>query len=165
MGLINQIAKGDMGALEDLYNEHKTYVFHIALTILRDTYLAEDAAQETFIRIQNNAGKYRFGISEKAWITAITRNIAIDMLRKRKYEVVREEQELEEQPVFPEDKLEFLSIIQVLDETDREIVCMRIITGLKHREIAQILKLNTNTVKKRYERALGKLANGMKEVG
>lgn len=163
MSLINRIAKGDMGALEGLYNEYKTFVFRIALTILKDTYLAEDAAQETFMKILHNANQYRFAGSEKAWITKITRNIAIDMLRKRRNEVVKEGEEMEELPVFPEDKLEFISIIQILDETDREIVCMRIITGLKHREIARILELKTNTVKKRYERALAKLAVSIKE--
>lgn len=86
MGLINQIADGNMKALERLYTEHKTYAFRIALSILNDTYLAEDAVQEAFLRVQRSAGTYRFTVGERAWITAITRNIAFDMLRKRKHE-------------------------------------------------------------------------------
>ena len=57
-----------------------------------------------------------------------------------------------------------MEMMKYLNETDREIVSLKIIAGLTHREIAKILHMTTGSVKKRYERALSKLKVKYEEV-
>ena len=52
-----------------------------------------------------------------------------------------------------------------LEETDREILLMRIVEGLEHSEIAQLLDLNCEAVRKRFGRALIKLQRELAEKG
>lgn len=170
MNLINQIAKGNNEALEKLYISYKTNVFRVALVILEDPFLAEDAVQETFMKIKQNAKTFRYGINEKGWIMTIARNAAIDILNKHKKEVVLE-YPIEETGEslntvgagnMPNDENEgFLQLIQSLNDLDKQIVSLYLISELKHREIAGILGMNVSTVKKRYERAIKRIAKEM----
>lgn len=170
MNLINQIAKGNNEALEKLYILYKTNVFRVALVILEDPYLAEDAVQETFMKIKQNAKTFRYGINEKGWIMTIARNAAIDILNKHKKEIVLESpiEEAGESPntaglgdITDNENEGFLQLIQPLGDLDKQIVSLHLIGELKHREIAGILDMNVNTVKKRYERAIKRIAKEM----
>ena len=67
MKLLPKIARGDRGALEQLYAQQKTRVYRLVLSMTGDPYLAEDLTQETFLRVQESAGTYRRDISETAW--------------------------------------------------------------------------------------------------
>ena len=51
MNLLPKIARGDLQALELLYQQHKTKVYRLALSLTADPYLAEDITQETFLRM------------------------------------------------------------------------------------------------------------------
>ena len=90
MNLIRQIAKGNNEALEKLYITYKTSVFRVALVILQEPFLAEDAVQETFLKIGQNAGTFRYGANEKGWVLAIARNVAIDIYNRHKRELLLE---------------------------------------------------------------------------
>lgn len=165
MNLIDRIAKGDDAALEKLFLMYKTKVFRVALAILSDPYLAEDVVQETVIRIQQTAKTYQFRNSEREWIMTIARNIAIDTLRKRQREIVQEEIRAEKLTTDDESGFYkndgFLQLIEPLGETDKQIVSLYLIGGLKHREIAHILSMSVGAVKKRYERAIKRIAQEM----
>lgn len=170
MNLIGQIAKGNNEALEKLYILYKTNVFRVALVILEDPFLAEDVVQETFVKIKQNAKTFRYGNNEKGWIMTIARNVAIDILNKHKKEIVLESpiEEAGESRNTAEscdnssDKNEgFLQLIQPLNNLDKQIVSLYLISELKHREIAGILGMNVSTVKKRYERAIKRIAKEM----
>lgn len=170
MNLIDQIAKGNNEALEKLYVLYKTNVFRVALVILEDPFLAEDAVQDTFMKIKQNARTFRYGINEKGWIMTIARNAAIDILNRHKREIVLESpiEDTDESRNtagsgdIPGNENEgFLQLIQPLNDLDKQIVSLYLISELKHREIAGILGMNVSTVKKRYERAIKRIAREM----
>ncbi|MCM1091863.1 MAG: RNA polymerase sigma factor [Butyrivibrio sp.] len=170
MNLVKRVAVGDREALEQLYLSYKTKVFRLALAILGDCFLAEDTVQETFLKIQQSAEGFHFRNSEGAWIMTIARNTAIDILRKRRREVVHEEiEELLDNVWPPANTIElnenegFLELIRKLNETDQQIVSLHLIGELKHHEIAHILDMNVAAVKKRYRRAIEKIAREMEE--
>lgn len=172
MNLIDQIANGNNEALENLYILYKTNVFRVALVILEDPFLAEDAVQETFMKIKQNAKTFRYGTNEKGWIMTIARNAAIDILNKHKKEIILESpiEEAGESPDIagssdmPGDENEgFLQLIQPLNDLDKQIVSLYLISELKHREIAGILGMNVSTVKKRYERAIKRIAKKLED--
>jgi RNA polymerase sigma-70 factor (ECF subfamily) len=58
-------------------------VFSLIYRIVRDRALAEDLAQETFIKVLNGIGSYRPEFKFSSWIFKIANNVAIDQLRRR----------------------------------------------------------------------------------
>ena len=167
MNIIKRIAKDENKALEELFLLYKEKVFRMALAILGDRFLAEDVVQETFLRVQQNAESFQFRNSEREWIMTIAHNIAIDVLRKRKKEIVQEEiishREIPDAVIDGDNDIGFLQLIEPLNELDRQIVSLHLISELKHREIAHILNMSVSAVKKRYERAIKRIAQEMEE--
>lgn len=84
-GELARIAMGDRAAFGTLYDATSAKLFAICLRILRDRARAEDALQETFVKVWHNAGRYRpGGARPMTWLITIARNAAIDMARKRR---------------------------------------------------------------------------------
>ncbi len=167
MNMIKRIGKSENEALEELFLLYKDKVFRMALAILGDRFLSEDVVQETFLRVQQNAKSYQFRNSEREWIMTIAHNIAIDILRKRKKEIAQEEiishSEIPDVVTDCDNDAGFLQLIEPLNELDRQIVSLHLISGLKHRETAHILSMSVSAVKKRYERAIKRIAHEMEE--
>ena len=157
--------------LEEMYEKYKQDLFRFLFVILRDTQEAEDALQDTFFKayLHGNGAKNMF--QEKSWLYKIARNTAYDMLRKRKREFPTEKEQievaLEEQAQQSEmdGNLFYLEMLASLNKTEQEIVSLKIIGGLTHKDIGKVLHMTTASVKKRYERALNKLKETYKEAG
>jgi RNA polymerase sigma-70 factor (ECF subfamily) len=83
--LISGIAVGDEQASLAFVRRYQGRLFGLAISIVRDTALAEDVAQEAFIRIIRHAAVFdpRRG-SVASWALTITRNLAVDVLRVRR---------------------------------------------------------------------------------
>ena len=171
MNYIHKIAMGDMESLETLYEQHKVRVYRLALSMLGDSYLAEDVTQETFLRVQEHASSYRRNISEAAWIATIARNLSYDHLRKRNRETTQSlEQDTEAKSPLATalekqaaentsdaSDLYYLDLIAPLAPEEREIVNLRILADLSWKEIGQIMGRQADACRKRYQRALEKL--------
>ena len=83
--MIARMALGDRGALSSLYAATSAKLFGITLRVLEDRQEAEDALQETFVKLWHNAGRYRSnGLSPMTWLITVARNQAIDRLRARR---------------------------------------------------------------------------------
>ncbi|KNG95086.1 sigma-70 family RNA polymerase sigma factor [Pseudaestuariivita atlantica] len=92
--LIAQVALGNRRAFSDLYSHTSAKLFGVCLRVLGQRDLAEDALQETFVKIWHNAGRYHAGTySPMTWLITIARNTAIDRKRKLKAEARRDERE------------------------------------------------------------------------
>lgn len=165
--LIKQVAAGDTSALEKLYIYYKPIVFKVALSILNDRFLAEDVMQETFLKIQLNASSFRYGNNVKSWIMTIARNTAIDALKKRQTELpeasVCDKSDTNIDLICQDKDEKYLQLIRPLSDLDKQIISLHLIGELRHREISRILNMSTAAVKKRYERALKKIAKQMEE--
>lgn len=143
------------------YEVHSPGLFRFALGLLGDRALAEDAVQETFLRALQKGGAVLPG-RERAWLYRVERNVCLDILRRRKRESIQPEVET---PALPDSaEQEFLALVEPLEGTDRDLVCLRIVGGLSHREIAEILHLTPAGAQKRYERAIHKLRLLYEEV-
>ena len=78
---------GDQSALAELYDRYSSVVYAVALRVLGDTGAAEDILQEVFLQLWRNPGAFDSARgSLGAWLAVITRNRAIDSLRRRKPE-------------------------------------------------------------------------------
>lgn len=103
-----------------------------------------------------------------AWIFTITRNLALMRIREQSRTVTIEPESwqslfADEPAVTSEDQLVLASLMETLSDQERQIVVLHAMTGLKHREIAELLNLRLPTVLSKYNRALKKLRNVLKE--
>ncbi len=148
--LLAEMANGSETSFRTLYDTQANRVFAIALRILRDQQAAEDAVQETFVKLWRTAGRFEESRgSAKAWIGIIARNSALDMGRKR-----QPNDELDEtvmarmatEAVEPPDP----KLGRCLDQLPREqagaIVTMYTY-GLSHSELSERLELPLGTIK------------------
>ncbi|MFO7540305.1 MAG: sigma-70 family RNA polymerase sigma factor [Chloroflexota bacterium] len=80
---LNQCRHGDPEAFEQLFDYFEHHVYDLACVILRDPHDAQDAVQETFIRVLERLDSYRGEAAFQTWLTAIAVNCCRDMLRRR----------------------------------------------------------------------------------
>ena len=166
---IAKIAGGDQDALTLLYQQSSAAVYGFALSILKNKQDAEDVLQDAFIQIWNAAGSYTPNGKPLAWIFTITRNLALMRIREQSRTVAIAPESwqsifADEPAVNPEDRLMLASLLGTLSDEERQIVILHAMTGLKHREIAELLNLRLPTVLSTYNRALKKLRKVPKEA-
>lgn len=154
---IKNIAGGDMTALRELYDELRVSVYKFALSIVKSPESAEDIAQETFLRIRANAQTYRPKGKPRAWIFSIVRNLAVSELRQTAKIVDIEE--LNDSPVLSMDNVRIyeLSLLDLLNSDEKEIVSLRVLADLKHSDIAKTLNMPYEQVRWKYAYAIRKL--------
>ena len=123
---------------------------------------AEDVTQAAVGRIWDNAASYRPQGKPMAWLLTVARNLALMRLRERGKTQELTDEEWSALParapdVTTEDRHVLRAALSVLSEQERQVVMLHAVTGLKHREIAQLLELPLATVLSKYRRALKKL--------
>lgn len=160
--LLEDIAAGDLNALEKLYELMQKDVLLFALSITRNLMLAEDVRQETFVKIYRHAGKYTAGTNAMGFIFTVTKNTALDMLRHARHEIPNDEAlwntacNTQENDVI--DKLLLKQVINELNSHERQILLLHLVSGYSHKEIASLLHLPVTTVQWRYRTALQKIS-------
>ena len=167
--LLFEIAQGNKSAMGELYELIKTDVYAFALSKTKNRFEAEDVMHDTFIRIYKYAKQYIPQGRPFAWIFTIEINIIRRMGQIKGRQVCYEQEFINlasptafEQTVIED---EFLTqIMNLLSEEERSIITLHIVTGLKHREISQILQIPLSTVLSKYNRAIKKLQKAVKEV-
>ena len=132
------------------YERYKTGIYRYALSMLKDAHLAEDVLQETFLRLLT--GKYSPEPGkEQAYLYRMARTLCYDILRRQKREQVPVE------AVYREEQFGFIEMISGLEQKEKEIVTLKIVGGLSHKDIAKIMGMTVHACKKRYERSIQKL--------
>ena len=81
--LILRAGQGNRAAFRALYDATSAKLFGVGLRVLNDRTEAEEALQEVYVKIWHNAGRYKInGLSPMTWLITLTRNTAVDRLRK-----------------------------------------------------------------------------------
>jgi RNA polymerase sigma-70 factor, ECF subfamily len=154
--------------LEQALAELGPSIYRVAYSVVRDAALAEDAAQETMIRVWTNIGRFRGDSSLRVWVLRIAHNVSISMLRKRRDRVTDPHDLSEEAPPSggPDRAAEGRAMIsdlwQSLDELDplsRSVVVLREVELMSYEDIADALDIPLPTVKTRLFRARRQLAS------
>ena len=162
---IKKIAEGDIEALETLYLHYRTNVYRLAYVLTKNRDCAEDITQDVFLSIIKNADHYRYDGSVKSWILSITRNLAFNVIKRSSHSLPLEEESLSLYlPLHQTDPFEEIELIELLSNLrldEQEIVVLHILYGFSHLDIAKIMSLTHDAVRKRYRRALAKLKNKM----
>ena len=158
---MEQMKAGDKTALREIYENYIAYVYHIIFQVVQNKEDAEDVTSEFFIKLWNRADSFKAEKGHKAWLATIARNMAIDFLRKRKKEVLTDEfveeaaeENLEELVI---EDISLQQALATLQNSEREIVHLKICGTLTFQEIANILGIPFGTVTWRYQNAIKKL--------
>ena len=131
-------------------------LFRKSLTLLADTYEAEDAVQETFYRYVAKAHHFTGDEHRKAWLIRVCINICKDMLRRRVRDVHLSLDDLTDYGI-PDEEVGVLDAIMSLPVIYREVVLMHYMEDYKVDEIAKILQITPSAVKKRLQYARERL--------
>ena len=157
------LAAGDRSALATLYDCMGRSLFSVAYAVTGNWHDAEDVLQETLLDACRTAPSYRPGTSACAWLLAIARHKALDCVRRtgvRRAETLDDDRAAEE-PGFA--AVEALDLLRALDEEERQIILLHAVSGLKHREIGELLEIPLATALSKYHRGLKKLRNLLSE--
>ncbi len=145
--LLQSVAEGNQADFRKLYDLTAGRVLMTTLRILRDQALAEDAAQQAFIKVWRYAGSYR---PDKgggaAWIGQIARNAALDLIDRRGPMVPIEDIDLGSYDIEPSDP-RLLKCLAKLPEPRGKAIIYMYVYGLTHSELAEQLSAPIGTVK------------------
>lgn len=163
------IANGNMDALSRLYELIKTDIYAYAISKLANKHDAEDITHDTFVLIYKHAKQYRAEGKPLAWIFTIELNLIRKLCNANKPSASLDEAigEKSNESDFTNQVVnsQFLrEVLSKLDNEEREIISLHIVSGLKHREIAKLLDKPLSTVLSKYNRAIKKLQAEVKEV-
>lgn len=165
--LIARTAMGDRSAFRALYEATSGKLFAVCLRVLRDNAEAEDAVQDVYVKVWQNAGRYQAGgLSPMTWLITIARNRAIDKLRARKAPAddVTERVDIADAGPTPEGAAIAVSersrIVACLGELPRDraaAVRGAYLDGLTYAELANRYDVPLNTMRSWLRRSLLKL--------
>jgi RNA polymerase sigma-70 factor (ECF subfamily) len=167
-----QAQHGNDEAFTQLVETYQTPVYNLCYRMLGEAELAEDAAQETFLRAYQNILRYDPKRPFPTWLLSIAAHYCIDRLRKRKFSMFSidddestfelpdtEAPNPENEAIKKEERDQVHIILQSLDATDRAAIIMRYWYDFSEAEIAEALNLTVSAVKSRLHRARRALAN------
>ena len=167
--LLEQIARGDQAAFAEFYELTSRRVFGMARRVLIDVELSEDATQEVFLQVWQNASKFNPDAgSPLAWLMTISHRRAVDKVRSSQSSTDREakygasSQDIDHDSVSDEvgSRLEAEAVVRCLDtltDTQKESVRLAYYGGLTYREVAEKLNAAVPTIKSRIRDGLIRL--------
>lgn len=155
--------------LDTLVREHLDAVYRVAFSVVRDSALAEDVAQDALLKAWRALPTFRGESSMRSWLLRITHNTAISTLRKRREDLhdpqflpERQSGVSTERQVVDSMSIDaFETALDTLDELSRSIVVLREVEGMSYEEIAATLEVPLSTVKTRLLRARRILAHAL----
>lgn len=165
--LLARIASGDEAALGEMYDRFGRVAYGLALRILRDDRLAEDAVQEAFVAVWRQAASFRpeRGTAQ-TWVLTLVHRRAVDLVRReehRRTDVLEPEAELAGDASAADDaelRDRRLAVQRALDQLppdQREPIRLAYYAGLSQSELAERLGEPLGTIKSRMFSGLKRL--------
>lgn len=169
--LLARVRDGQTDALQQLYQRHAAAVYALAQYILHEPAIAEELTQEIFLTIWNKAEQYQERQARfRTWLLSITRNRAIDQLRRRRRRIqpdvslddalLAEEYAPVSEPIDTQRELHLL--LRHLPPEQCMVIELCYFQGYTHEEIAARLHIPLGTIKSRILLGLKKLREMMR---
>ncbi len=177
--LVRLCLKGQERAAHELVSRYQRPVFSFIYRMIRDRELAEDLAQDTFIRAFDNLRKYDPAYKFSSWLFKVGHNLTVDHIRRRELDTVSihgapdavttDQQEatsvtLESEFEQPDELLEARELGSSIEEAIdrlrpeyRTAVMLRHVEGYSYDEIAEVMEIPLGTVKTYIHRARAEL--------
>lgn len=171
---IDLIIEGNTNAFSALVDRYKDLVFTLSLKMLQNREEAEEAAQDTFVKIYNSLNRFKGDSKFSTWIYKITYNNCLDRLKKQKTNrAVVPINEFTEHEVRS-----LMNVIDTIEETERKQMikhCLELLPAEDNflltlyyfnesplKEISEVVGINENNLKIKLYRSRKKLAGILK---
>ncbi len=159
--LFAEIKNNNNIAFEEFYSKYDKLVLKIIYSILKNKNDAEDVMQLVFEKIYSMNKEKLPTRNEASWLYSVARNEALNYLKSNKnninldniYEIEDDNNELDK--VI--EKENYNKLISKLNDNEKEIISLKIISNCSFEEIGKILNIPTGTVKWRYYKAVNTL--------
>ncbi len=178
--LVAQIARGDEQALGAFYDRFGRTVFSLALRVVRNAQVAEEATQEAFLAVWRSADEYRASRgSARTWLLTIAHRRAVDRVRYEQRRVAANEPlddttqaqiretlpsaEDEAWVVFERERL--VRALAQIPDAERELIELAYFDGYTQSQLAERLGLPLGTVKRRTFTGLRRLRELLEAEG
>lgn len=161
-GLVSPRTIPDM---ERLLNSYGDDILRLCYLYLNDMQLAEDAVQETYIKVYKNWYQFKGEASEKTWITKIAINTCNSMRKSKWFQVSRQAVSLDDSvKSYAEQQMDdtVMQAIYRLKPKYREVIILFYYEEMKGKEIAKCLGIGESTVSVRLSRARAILKQSLK---
>lgn len=159
--IFKEFKENDMSSYDFFYKEYYSLIYGIVFSILKNKENSEDVVQNVLIKIFS-LDKSKFpDRGSLSWLYTVSKNEALNYLRKNKqfvnieeiYEIKEETDEIEK--II--DVHTYNKIINGLNEKEKEIVSLKILSNFTFKKIGQLLKMPTATVQWKYYKAVDSL--------
>ena len=167
--LIQLLHNADRQAFAELYEHHKAAVYRYCLRMLSDTNTAEDATQETFLKMFSSIDSLQKTESFLPWLFGIARNEVMMHIRRNRRNGVQSDEDVwdkqtpYELTVAAETKEIVQRLLQKLKNEYREVILLREYEQLSYTQIAEITRSTESSVKSRLFKARKALTSRLKE--
>ena len=173
---------GDAGAFDALFSRHTRAMINFAYRFVRDRQLAEELAQETFLRVYEAAGSYQAQAKFTTWLYRIATNVCLNEIRKPRFRAAHQPLAIEHpenadipSPVKtqdgPDEILQRQAISHALKEAldripekQRTAFILNKYEEFSYAEVAGIMKTSEKAVKSLIHRAREALAERLKPL-
>ncbi len=161
--LMLRVREGDAESFEVLLRRYRSPLVSFFVRMVRDQALAEDLAQEVFLRVYQSRHRYEPEARFTTWLYRIATNLALNAIRDRKQTVPRENQDIEEggevaravdpqptaiQQLVQRDRERLIrEAVESLPEKQGAAVILHKYQGLDYRRIAKVLGVSESAVK------------------
>ena len=167
--LFIEIKYGNRIAFEKLYNNYNKLIYNIAYSILKNKQDAEDIVQIVFEKLYLIDKEKLPNRNESSWLYSITKNETINYLKRNKnnidldsiYNIEDDNNEINK--IIDQDS--YNRLISKLNNKEKEIISLKIISNLSFEEIGKLLKEPTGTIKWRYYKAVNTLKILLSNLG
>lgn len=166
--LIAGCRKGKHTAQLALYNRYAKWLYNVCFRIVAQSDEAEEAMQDTFMKVFTRMDQFREDQSFEAWLKRIAVHTAIDYVRKKQLYMEQADElpdtaiEEEEEDIAGVTVQKIKEAMQKLPNGYRVVLSLYLFEGYDTEEISQILNIKTVTVRSQYMRAKKKLIELLK---
>lgn len=151
--LVNQTKSGDPEAFSELVRRHQHIIYNVAYRFMREPALAEDMAQEAFVKAYRLLKGFRGDCSFSTWMYRVTCSVCLTELgrRKRRGEVELQPHHDQENAIHPNTNFDMPEhirrCVQMLPDRYATIVTLYYLKGVNYEEIAQVMDVPMGTLK------------------
>ena len=163
LDLMLRACQGDASSFDELLRRYRTPLVKYLCRMVRDDALAEDLAQEAFLRVYNSRHRYRPDARFTTWLYRIATNLALNAIRDGRtrrqdvssagengetpFEFVDPRASVEQQMIETDRGRMIREAIESLPENQRAAVILHKYQDVDYRQIAKVLKVSESAVK------------------
>ena len=161
--------RGERKAQYEIYRLYSKSMYNVAVRIVNHDGEAEDVLQDAFLDAFQKIHDFRQTSTFGAWLKQIVVNRALNQLRNRKVQLVDIEEiiDIQEEESYDEENINYdvqrvQQAIQLLPDGFRTVICLYLLEGYDHEEIAEVMGIAESTSRTQYIRAKKRLLEILK---